>query len=355
MLDSRVIVPSPETVALFRALNECVGVSSLPHPIEARNARLLTVWRHFVRRHQDEKSAAFIDDMLTTTQCRFEQNIEVLCDCIQQDPAWRARAIDRDRVVVPRGPAMVLPTASLMYWSREHRLLIESTAALEEWLVHSDVGDDLPCDLVRAPAGACYIRFGKMFREHVTVLPTEATRDAVVQGVYVFDSPRDENRALTLIPVFEMRDLGLYGASVIELIINDERRSINDEIAAICSNSALEGHFRSVTEIVTKVVLYLEQAQNVQRRVRDYSDAQQQLQRLGAKKTAKLARKIPQLYDKIILGPSQVMVHAHGGEVSPHLRRGHFRLQPYGPQFSMRKVIFVAPTWVRADRMAENA
>lgn len=45
---------------------------------------------------------------------------------------------------------MVLPTASLMYWSREQRLLIESTAALEEWLMHSDVGDDLPCDLALA-------------------------------------------------------------------------------------------------------------------------------------------------------------------------------------------------------------
>ncbi|WP_157381821.1 hypothetical protein [Burkholderia ubonensis] len=92
MLNCRVIVPSPETVALFRALNACVGIGSLPHPIEARNARLVTIWRHFVRRHQDEKSAALIDDMLTTTQCRFDQNIEILCDCIQQDPAWRARA-----------------------------------------------------------------------------------------------------------------------------------------------------------------------------------------------------------------------------------------------------------------------
>ncbi|KVS41093.1 hypothetical protein WK43_09490 [Burkholderia ubonensis] len=215
----------------------------------------------------------------------------------------------------------------------------------------SDIGDDLPCDLVRAPAGACYIRFGKIFREHVTMLPTEVTSHAVVQGVYVFDSPRDENRALTLIPVFEMRDLGLYGASVIELIINDESRSINKEVAAVCSDPVLERHFTSVSEIVTKVILYIAQAQNVQQRVRDYSDAREQLQRLGAKKTAKLVRKIPQLYDKIVLGPSQFMVDVHGGEISPHLRRGHFRLQPHGPRFSMRKVIFVAPTWVRADRM----
>jgi hypothetical protein len=37
------------------------------------------------------------------------------------------------------------------------------------------------------------------------------------------------------------------------------------------------------------------------------------------------------------------------GELSPHLQRGHFRPEPYGPQSSMRKVIFLAPTWVRAD------
>lgn len=96
---------------------------------------------HFVQHQEDDESAALVDDMLSTTQCRFEQNIEIRCECIQQDPAWRARAIDPDRVVHPRGPAMVLPTASLTYWSREHRLLIESTAALEEWLVHSGVGE----------------------------------------------------------------------------------------------------------------------------------------------------------------------------------------------------------------------
>ncbi|MGB7988144.1 MAG: hypothetical protein WCF44_02030 [Candidatus Methylophosphatis roskildensis] len=55
-----------------------------------------------------------------------------------------------------------------------------------------------------------------------------------------------------------------------------------------------------------------------------------------------------------MLGPQQIHLHGHG-EVSPHLRRGHFRMQPHGPQMSLRKVIFIAPTWVRADRLASSA
>lgn len=38
-------------------------------------------------------------------------------------------------------------------------------------------------------------------------------------------------------------------------------------------------------------------------------------------------------------------------EVRGHGRRPHFRMQPHGPQSSLRKVSFIGPTIVRPDRL----
>ncbi len=68
------------------------------------------------------------------------------------------------------------------------------------------------------------------------------------------------------------------------------------------------------------------------------------------KKAAKLQRPPTRIYDRVVLGPAD-FVHHQCGESSPHLRRGHFCLQSCGTQSSLRKVIFLAPTWVRGDRL----
>ena len=66
---------------------------------------------------------------------------------------------------------------------------------------------------------------------------------------------------------------------------------------------------------------------------------------------------------RYIVGPASVVdwagetagqLGAHG-ELSAHCRRGHLRLQPYGPKSSLRKVLFIAPTVVRADQLAAAA
>ena len=71
---------------------------------------------------------------------------------------------------------------------------------------------------------------------------------------------------------------------------------------------------------------------------------------------------IESLYDRYIVGPESLSDKAgmsvpgerldQGHVLPPHWRRGHFRLQPHGPQWSMRKVLFIPPTVVRLDRLA---
>lgn len=74
---------------------------------------------------------------------------------------------------------------------------------------------------------------------------------------------------------------------------------------------------------------------------------------MGSRKAAKLRRQTERLYDRVVLGPDTLPAHLHGvsGEMSPHWRRGHFRMQAHGPRLSLRKVMFISPTIVRADRL----
>ena len=79
-------------------------------------------------------------------------------------------------------------------------------------------------------------------------------------------------------------------------------------------------------------------------------EAAERLTRVGSKKASRIERKLASRYNRIVIGPAQFPGHA-GGEVSPHWRRGHMRMQAHGPQMSLRKLIFIAPTLIRADRL----
>ncbi len=110
-----------------------------------------------------------------------------------------------------------------------------------------------------------------------------------------------------------------------------------------------------MAQLCVKVFLYLRAAQAQQVNENLYSRTLAHLQRVGQKKAAKVHRQLEKLYDRIVLGPQTMAVHKHGehGEMSPHWRRGHFRMQPHGPQNQLRKVLFIAPTLVRGDKLAE--
>jgi hypothetical protein len=145
------------------------------------------------------------------------------------------------------------------------------------------------------------------------------------------------------------------GISGITVVIRDEHEPlvhVMDRISAKM-NHEQRAHHQALAQMCTKVFLYwnVEQARRVVET--PYTNAMQQLKQLGPKKAAKLRRRVDSLYDRILLGPLVQPDHGNGvhGAVSPHWRRGHFRMQPHGPQQSLRKVIFITPTLVRADRL----
>uniref|UniRef100_UPI003BEEE31C hypothetical protein n=1 Tax=Burkholderia arboris TaxID=488730 RepID=UPI003BEEE31C len=110
---------------------------------------------------------------------------------------------------------------------------------------------------------------------------------------------------------------------------------------------------------VAKLLLYLKLPDARIETDLAYSRAPRQFKGLG-KRRERLAQ-IEQLYDRHIVGPAVLDSELSGAgsgeagsahhEKRAHWGRPHFKTQPYGPQSSLRKVIFVGPVIVRADRL----
>jgi hypothetical protein len=68
-------------------------------------------------------------------------------------------------------------------------------------------------------------------------------------------------------------------------------------------------------------------------------------------KRAAVLKKAQTKFDYVLIGPAQEHKAATklgaGAERSPHFRRGHFRVQKYGPRWTMERLIFIAPCFVK--------
>jgi hypothetical protein len=108
-----------------------------------------------------------------------------------------------------------------------------------------------------------------------------------------------------------------------------------------------------------KVFLYLGLKEARREVSSEHSDALKRLAAVGPKKQAKLQRRLNSLYDRITVGPATLptipSTLGAAGIRAPHWRRGHFRSQPCGPARSSRKLIFVAPILIHADRLGGHA
>lgn len=114
-----------------------------------------------------------------------------------------------------------------------------------------------------------------------------------------------------------------------------------------------------VINYLVKVFLYLGLKDARKASCTEYSTALKQLATRGPKKQAKIQRRLAALYDRVTVGPASVppppMADDIAAQVAPHWRRGHFRQQAHGPARSERKLIFVAPILVRADKLNDEA
>jgi hypothetical protein len=244
--------------------------------------------------------------------------------------------------------------------------VIEATTALETLLANSDVDLSLPMSMVVPPYRAQYLRFGEVATRYLKV-PDPQSPDHVFDGVFCFltrhvsFSDPDE-KCWTLELVFISKRQDSYGGHI-SLLGETERGNITvgEWLAEILGNveaadgSEIHRSMHAAISYVVRVFLYMALKQARVMPHHEYDEALRRAAGLGERKRAKLLQKAASLYNGIFVGPEALPPGASegvaGGSVTPHWRRGHFRMQPFGIGNQQRKLIFVAPVVVHAEQL----
>lgn len=94
----------------------------------------------------------------------------------------------------------------------------------------------------------------------------------------------------------------------------------------------------------------IEQAQNASAKPGTRKSAENSLKNMGYLKVRYVGKRYGESSGAHGIGEAV----ATGRLLATHIRRGHFRRQPYGPENALRKTIFVAPVVVNANRSGDS-
>jgi hypothetical protein len=249
--------------------------------------------------------------------------------------------------------------------------VIEATPALETLLTNSDIDLSLPMSMVAPPYPAQYLRFGQAVMQHLKI-PDSEIAHRFFDGVFCFFTPPSAHgvngpTSWTLELVFISKRHDRCDRHVV-LIGGTERDDAPvgawlDAVLEPIANDRVDDYLRpmhAAVSYVVKLFLYmaLKQARTIEHR--EYDEALRRAAGRGERKRGKLLQRSASLYNGILVGPESApsapaVSHGAGGGVAPHWRRGHFRMQPYGPGKQERKLIFVAPILIHADQIQGEA
>ncbi|KVU36659.1 hypothetical protein WK66_29315 [Burkholderia ubonensis] len=245
--------------------------------------------------------------------------------------------------------------------------LFEPTPPLHHLLDDAFIADDVPVGTIELPAETmCIIpdpswwghRGGldviMLFRRGVGSHSGYATNDVI--NVLFWTDVRAEDWLETgfiAIPLDDPQKTIRQFLDDIGTDMAQKQEADADTIAATVQ------HWRRVLDYAIKMLLYLAtgEAQVVQDRA--YTNAPRNFGGLGKRKRTERLAQIEMLYDRHVIGPavldatpapSSTSDGTHR-EVRGHWRRPHFKMQPHGPQRSLRKLVFIGPILVRADRL----
>ena len=258
----------------------------------------------------------------------------------------------------------------LCFWLRRGALY-EPTLALGALLGGSDIGQDLPVRYLAPPVPALCVLPPAQQHEHCG--------DSAAIMVFEQDAEKNQTppgRTLMLISYKQSIDmqvdeltLPLDGGSdslcqlvryaIAESGPNYSARGFPSSDSVGTSQATWE----KALDYLAKILLYLQLDQHAVRHDQPHSAAPKVFPGLGRRKREAKLTELEQLYDRYIVGPDALCDAAGttagaglsaGHELPAHWRRGHFRLQAHGPQSSLRKLMFIPPTVVRADRLTSE-
>ena len=359
------IADDDDLVEIGPALN-CSHVSQLhgrPYPVQFRNQGAIEAWTRALE--NNPVWARWAHPQTTAWEIRQELHAALhdLHPSTQlTDKAFASLARDRHLLAVEI-------SANLKYHLSKGTI-IEATPALETLLTNSDVDLILPMSMVAPPYSAQYLRFGEAAMQYLK-LPDAHISERYFDGVFCFFTPPSPH--------------GIGGPTswTLELVFISKRHDCCDRLVALVGatdrgdtpvGAWLEGVLIPVADelsndyfqpmhaavsYVVKLFLYmaLKQARAIEHR--EYDEALRRAAGRGERKRGKLLQRSAALFNGIMVGPdsapSAPVGQGAGGGVAPHWRRGHFRMQPYGPGRQERKLIFVAPVLIHADQIQGEA
>lgn len=250
----------------------------------------------------------------------------------------------------------------------------QTTDALETLLQGTDVGHDIPASWFRTPFEDCYIEFGEHRRFPVSITDPKSGKH-VVEGVYLLaGQSRPVDGGTSLVRGY---DLIIFGSASgkngvmddcfvhMGFPIGDETASISDLVSQVVAHYAAQSQFlnaeafRPVVEHVAKILVYMGTKEARQIEVSECSQALRRANGLKSPaKREKALRQANRLYDRVVIGPESLpstyseFGSGRNGSIRPHVRRGHFRSQAYGPQHSLRRPQWIQPMLVCKERFA---
>ena len=259
-----------------------------------------------------------------------------------------------------------LSSGMLAFWLRPN-VIYEPTLALGGLLGGVDMSQDLPMQLLRPTVST------------LCIVPPWQQRHlcADASAIQIFShtattAQHPAKRGLTW--VVQKANSKIIDVLELLLPVKDENATLESVLARAMAPA--DGHtiadglerevadaymreWKLVLDYSVKILLYLNLEEAVIREHKPYTAAPKEFPGLGRRKREARMAEVNQLYDRCIVGPASAAQWAgeqakqlgENGQVSAHWRRGHFRLQPHGPQSSLRKVLFIMPTVVRADRL----
>jgi hypothetical protein len=244
--------------------------------------------------------------------------------------------------------------------------------ALVELLENTDIADDVPVSMVNLPFQRFYVEFGKE-RKCSLRLPNLASGLHILEGAYL---ERGTNSTmgegifvlLTGSPIGKSGEMDDATHSLFMPMDNPDR-SVKDALALtfnkgrelsiqsglrLTPDSFLDQTFEDVLFLV-KTLLYIGLPEARKLLHKDKTEWQKSVNGLKSPgKKAKAERRGKGLVDHILVCAPAAAVgtstESPGQRSVPsHWRRGHYRMQAHGVQYSLRRMIFIQPTLVHGD------
>lgn len=348
-----------DAVRKSMSLNE-PALRHLPIPVRFRATGALRAWGTVIDRAGDTGRHAL--DALAKPRGNIVDAIKALIACTSTHMKVPWEETHRNEWL----SLLYMATYHLAFWMR-NGALYEPTLPLRGLLGGTDLGHDLPFHALTLPCPT------------LCVIQPPQRRNNDTDCIIVFEQDVAPDRAPTRrsLTFIAWRDAA-HGpiADELTLPIEDEDSSLLDRYQSLANNpqEVSADWFKSPKALLdesvvnwpvdldylTKVLMYLKlDAAQIGQHM-PYSAAPREFPGLGRRKREVRLAEIERLYDRYIVGPAtwgdtglgadgEQLTTGH--ELPAHWRRGHFRLQPHGPQASLRKVRFIAPTIVRADRL----